>query len=423
MLLRPSLMDDEMDRGYLGRVKRLNGFRDKRETTDALRAWDVGLRGNVGRVATTELLCHCAAVSLETFSNSHMTLPWRRAITPFHPEIAHGSAEAASIHRISGFRLARGGAYLCPECIAGDHSSAGFSHWRREHQIPGRYLCGRHQMPLRRVENEWAFLEAPAAHLACSVPIAYALMEASCQNPVTKRFNAIGEALMARTAPLPLRSVMRALKRRARALDLQVDGSASRRPLLSDLILDACPTDWLKDVFPAARAKRRGMRHHQLDGVLYLSNAASSVQAYLLASAVLFESPDEAIGAFIAENASDPPPVRRRSKNAPAMKSLREAYVAAEGRYSAVAVRCETSLAIARARLERMGLPNLVRGRAQRDFRNAAVAFYRQGLPLAEAAAIGGVPCADLEALVREAGVALIDVLDLMRNEAALQAA
>lgn len=423
MLLRPSLMDDEMDRGYLGRVKRLNGYQEKRQATDALRAWDAALRGDVGRVATTELLSSCAAVSLETFTNAHMTLPWRRAITPFHAEIGHGSAEAASIHRISGFRLARNGAYLCPECIADDHSSVGFSYWRREHQIPGRYLCRRHQMPLRRVEDEWAFLEAPVVYLARSMPIAYALIEASSQHSMTQRFSAIGEALMERSAPLPLRAVMRALKQRARALDLQADGSEAKHPLLSDLILDRFPRDWLDEIFPAVGAKRRGVRHHQLDGVLYLSNAASSVEAYLLAAAVLFESPDQAVAAFTAENACDAPPVKRRSKTAPATKSLRDAYVAAEGRYSAVAARCDTSLAIARTRLERMGLPNLIRGRAQRDFRRAAIAFYREGLPMAEAAAIGGVPCAELEVLVREAGVALIDVLDVMRNERSLQAA
>ncbi len=423
MLLRPSLMDDEMDRGYLGRVKRLNGFRDKRETTDALRLWHAGRSTAAGKIGTTELLSHCAGVSLEVFTAAHMTLPWRRAVTPFHPEVAHGSASAASIHRISGFRLARDGAYLCPECILDDQTCVGFCYWRRAHQIPGRYLCPRHSTPLRRVEDEWCFLDTPSARLGSSTPIDYGLLLDSNLHPLTQRFAAIGDALMARAAPLALRSVMRALKRRAHDCHLQVDGGEARRPLLSDLILDSYPTAWLQEVFPPAKAKRRGACLHQLDGVLYLSNAASSVEAYLLAAAVLFASSDDAVAAFLSEDENHEPSAKRQLKPTPTQKALHDAYVAVGGRYSAVAALCGTSVAIARGRLERMGLPNLVRGRAQRDFMRAAIAFYEEGRTLVEAARIGGVPTEEFEALVREGGVSLAGALSSMVSGVALQAA
>ncbi len=115
MLIRPSVLPDEIDRGYLGRVMRVNGLSDKQGILRALRVWS-GLPADGGtgpRTGTIALLSQLANIPLYVFVARHTTLPWRRAITWHKTHIDHGGEHSESIVAGSGIRLAREAAYFC----------------------------------------------------------------------------------------------------------------------------------------------------------------------------------------------------------------------------------------------------------------------------------------------------------------------
>lgn len=405
MLSRFAVLPDEMDRGFLGRVMRFNGLPDKRGTLQALRVW-AGLPADGGeglRTGTVALLSQLADIPLVEFVAQHTTLPWRRAITPHKSHIDHGGDQSESIVSISALRLARDAAYFCVDCVAEDQATHGFSYWRRSHQLPGCQECAQHHTTLVRAADQWGFLKSPAAFIHAEAAEVEATENWGAHSLVL-RFNAIAQALMARDLPVSSTVMRQLLHHKGQQKNLQVCGGEVKRPLLSDLVLRSFPREWLKEVFPAVLAKRKGELLSKLDGVFYFASGASTVEASFLAMAMLFDSADEALQALEQFEARPVTRSSRSASEAPAAEELITAYIETSGRYSAVATRCGTSIFMVSKRLAALGLPNFARGRQGAGLLAAGHAFYVNQRGLIESAAIGAVSVVELETLVRSAG-------------------
>jgi hypothetical protein len=415
MLIRPSLLPDEMDRGYLGRVKKWNWHSTKQETLEAMREW-LGEQPNPAPGeygATILLLSRVADVALEQFVAEHTTLPWRRAITPHKTNIEHGSTTDEGILTVSGIRLVRPGAVFCRDCIQEDQETLGFSYWRRSHQLPGKCLCEKHQTPLQLVHDEWAFLREPAYWVDHAKTHEIPRMGIDC--PCVDKFHAIAAMLSARSMPLSTRIIRRVMSQRGREMNLQCHADDVRRPLLSDLIARTFPADWLEDVFPPAKNNHPGKLFNQLDGVFYFANGASSVEAYFLALAVLFDSIEDIARAIDIEGAK-PHRVRARKPH-PDADMLLQAYLAQKGSHAGVAKQCETSIFVVTQLLNKMGLPNLVVGRSRSSVLEACRAFYVEKCGFVEAAARGGISVKQFEAVLQAASPELVEALGRMLEE------
>lgn len=84
MLVQPAPLPEEMDRGYLGRIMRINGYRTPKDAVEAIAA-HFGEEGRTRRDLTThELLSRMAGMTTENFAQRHTTLPLRRGITSYH---------------------------------------------------------------------------------------------------------------------------------------------------------------------------------------------------------------------------------------------------------------------------------------------------------------------------------------------------
>lgn len=419
-MIRPSLQPDEFDRGHLGRLKRWNAFRDKTETLNALSRWSGEERNyrDGERTGTPALLSLLTETPLEQFISEHTTLPWRRVISPHKTHIEHGGDESQSVIAMSGFRLARDHAYLCPHCVAEDEARLGFSYWRRSHQLPGRLLCGTHGTPLLALDDQWAFLNAPSECIKAARNLLPTREHQIDRHPLVQRFHAIGMALAARSQPIETIVARDVLKQRGQERFLHLHGGEALRPLLSDLVLSSFPRDWLNNVFPAITLKTEGQLFHRLDGVFYFSKSSSTAEAYILAFAALFDSVEEVLETIRTREGATVSRRPRRSTSAPDVETLRAAYILHQGRHSAVAEACKTSVFTASSRLNALGLPSLVQGRPARNLRPAAEAFYLDGCSLPHATERNGIPFADLEALVRCAsGPALTQALKAMRAD------
>lgn len=416
-LVRPSPMPDELDRGYLGRVMRINGLRSEKDAVEQMTAM-FGL-GNTSRRerSTIEPLSLMAGQTLEQFAQGHSTIPFRRAITSFLPELPHGSSTRRTILYNSGMVGARVGAYLCHKCVSADVEFHGISYWRREHQLPGQLWCSKHEAALNFLEDETAFLEPPSKCLALSEVVPNALIDDAKKNRFVERCLDIVSGLMVRPVPIDVKYVALALRRKASLKGLQTHGGRVKQPLLSDLLKDSFPEQWLNTVFSGLAGKSNGQILNQVDGVLFMRTSASSVIPYMLASAVLYESADEALNDLLsAEKVYTDIPTRRALKpTTDERQELVDAYIENQGNHSLIAKQLSRPIHQVKSILNGLGLPNLGNGRCVRKNPRAAVEAFRiQGRSSSESATIGGLTLAEMDEINRKAGPQLTSALLVM---------
>ena len=415
MLIRPELVPEDLDRGYLGRVMRWNGFRTEQETLDQMLRWS-GLQGKSQRdVSMLELLSKVAGVELQQFVRMHTSLPLRRAITSYLPNLKHGSDEQRSMLWTSGMRLARPGAYSCRECRKEDHDFHGFVYWRRDHQIPGQWWCPKHAIPLDYIEDESAFLYSPAKLEGHYQTVPESWVRQAQGNQAIQRFLDISAGLIDRDSPLHVKHVSAELKNKATEQGYQTSWGTVKLPLLSDAVVEIFGVRWLSTVLPALLDKEKGAPLSKLDGVLYLNTSASTVNAYILAAAVLYESADEALNSLIsAKKVLTGTRVRNASLIDEA--TLLDTYISGRGSHPEVASLLSVNRAAIAVRLRSAGLPNLTENEEGQGSLAALDAYYKEGKTLAESALIGGISFRSLENLIRTIGAPFTQALRDMQR-------
>ena len=306
MLVRPSPLPDELDRGYLGRVMRMNGFPQKKAAIENIvRMFQLEYVYGHER-SNLELLSLMAGQSLEQFAQRHSTIPLRRAITSSRPDMSHGSSAGRTLWTIYGLAPMRPGAYLCRTCVLTDVAFRGISYWRREHQVPGLLWCPHHRHALGYVESEDAFLVPPSSCMDHAKLLSETSVAQFQSNLWIGRFLEIASGLSGGIAPLPARSVAAILRKRATNVGVQTRNGRVTQPLLSDRICDAFPVPWLAMAFPSLQGKKHG-QIGQVDRIFSVSNSTSWV--YMLAASVLYDSADDALNSLFSarENFADRP--------------------------------------------------------------------------------------------------------------------
>lgn len=414
MLICPVPFPEEIDRGYLGRVMRFNGCVKEKDAIELMRVWDRCADKSWREVSCLELLSRVAGMEVATFVTQHTSLPLRRGITSYQPDLPHGCESNRNMLWSTGMRMARTGAYFCEQCAKEDAAFHGQSYWRRKHQMPGLLWCPKHMAPLRYLDDESAFLSPPTILMDNSHVVDASWSNEIMGNETVLRYLQICWALMERTSPLAVKAVSAILRGKASSAGFQTYGGPVRAPLLSDVAIERCGRTWLSTVLPVLADKPDGILSSQLDGVLYLPTSASSVSAYALASALLFDTADDALN-----NLCGPVPAAIHGRQRRTVDIGREVliagYVQARGSHSKTAALLAIPIPAAAKRLNALGLPNLIESPSKNTVK-AAVAFFVDKVSFAKSAELGGIGQDAMEDLVRTSGTGFVDVLSEMHR-------
>lgn len=389
MLVRPLPFPDELVRGYLGRVMRRNGVGSEKELIGLMQLW-AEFSGTPSKDLTClELLAAVANLDSKSFARKHTTLPLRRGITINQPDLEHGSALCRSILWRSGMRLARPGAYCCEKCIAEDLDFHGESYWRREHQIPGRFWCEKHDTPLHFLVDESAFLRSPSRCLAEAHVVDAPWVREVRQNEAVQRYLAICSGLMDRPAPISTRRAAAVLRDAARGAGYRSHRGCTYGEELRGRVIDVFGRPWLETVLPALAAHVKGERADRLSGLPFANGDCSSVYAFLLILAILFESADEAMNALLQHGRGKDAGPREVAPEL-SWDTLVSAYVECKGNYSKTVQKVAANRDRVISRLREAGLPNFA-DRKGHNLGRAAQALFIERRSFEESLAIGGV--------------------------------
>lgn len=355
-----------------------------------------------------------AGMEITAFVSLHTTLPLRRGITSYQPELQHGCESNRNMLWTTGMRSARPGAYFCSECAHEDVAFHGQSYWRREHQIPGLLSCPKHSEPLRYLDDESAFLMSPISFIEDANVVNVEWAEEIQQNETIQRYLQFCSVLLESKSPFDVKNVRDVLRSKASEFGFHSHNRPGNAPLLSDEVIERCGRTWLATVLPSLASKPQGKLLNQLDGVLYQATSASSVYAYALACAVLFDSSDEAVNA-ISSHIDVPQSKRIRRKIEITQEALVSAYVQARGNYAQAASILGESVQLILTRLKKIGFPNLIETETK-SIRTGLDAFFIEKRSIAESASLAGISAERMEEIVRDAGAELQMALQEMHG-------
>ena len=359
-LVCPPPLPDELAAGYLGRVFRINGFDHSKRSLGAVLEW-AGIRDESRRVAPlVQALAKVAGMDLKPFVAQHTMLPLRRAIVSdrFGNDL-YGANQGTKLWALA-MRPTRPGLYVCRRCVLEDIDFHGVSYWRREHQIPGMFFCGKHGEALQCVEAADATKSLPSDVMGEGVePIPSWLKEAR-SSAVVQRYLDLCSCMLQRADPLQEWHVSKAAGRRASQLNLHTGKGVVRRHLLSDLICEKVNRQWIEAVIPATAGFLPNQICPPLDGVVRGKAVGYSASAYLLAFAALYEDSDEALKAITAGLGNDlRNPKKPRARRSVPADALVSSYVRNLGSHTGVACEIDLDPSDATGQLKALGLPRL----------------------------------------------------------------
>lgn len=429
LLIRPTPLPDELDRGYLGRLMRMNSFNSDVKAVAQL-AEHFGTKDLSRReFSCLELLALVAGLTVGEFANLHTTMPLRLAVSDKSHGSPYGSFSAARLHRI-GMTALRPEAYFCGNCVAEDLSFHGMAYWRRSHQIRGQLWCPKHLTPLRFQAGALVFLASPSHLQKTAKAVPCRQVEQAIKHDRIKVFLDIAAGLMMSASSASSTMVANDLQRRAvhqgfASSCAALEGSS----VMSESVARVFPSFWTSEILPAAtygdsleKLNRGCLR--SVDEALKCNKSSPPVWAYILASALLFESAEEALNEVFYHpgNRVSNVPSGGVSERLHDNEQLVSAYISSRGCYALAAKQLNSTLLDITGKLSQLGLPNLASGMVrQKSRRDALAAFYLGQKSIEESATVGGMSSVEMEALLRKIGSLFASALKAMNITTTVQ--
>jgi hypothetical protein len=279
----------------------------------------------------------------------------------------------------------------------------GFPILRVSHHVHGIDSCVKHLQPLTSTSCETSHISRIRKFSWAMIPPGKS-NDFGSQNPVAQRYASIATDLMVRTESIPVTIVSNVIAKRAKLYGLRLSINGKRK-LISDLVLESAPEAWIEQLLPGLlRPKRNsGIFSSTLDSVTKPA-VVCQPEAYIIALAVLFPDPDEALSELTTAEISFKPrqvaaPARGKPAAAYTATEVAQAYVKSNFSYKALMKTMQRSTVWVRNILARFNLPpaSLIGNEATR----AALVRFKSGAGIQSACAATGASEMQLVNLLR----------------------
>ena len=301
----PLYSEDELAVGHLGRIRQWIGASSRAEVVRALRDRAAGDGSDVPPLL--QVVAIACGLQVDFYVGRHSMLPFTCFLVSDDP-ILRRAAPCWSNPVVSkvGYLTPAGLPTFCPDCASEQRERAMYSVWRRSLQLPGQLHCVKHGSRLLQAYSVEAFMEQPSDVLASGRHAEVLTRTWTDDHPAIVRFAACGQAMLATCRSWPSDVAREVLSRRASLLGLR-PSKGGTLPLLSDVAYDTFPGSFMEEYFPLSAGKSRGTVVPTIDCAAMKSGNPPTGTAVALAMALLYNSPQEAIDAFVAANQSASP--------------------------------------------------------------------------------------------------------------------
>ncbi|PKO27602.1 MAG: hypothetical protein CVU32_02585 [Betaproteobacteria bacterium HGW-Betaproteobacteria-5] len=418
MLIRPSIFTDELDRGYFGRLMRMNGVANTADMEWLIEAWAGMSNEPPSKHLNLQHLSSIANVGSCEFIGSHTTIPFYEGISSLRGwELSQRHAFSAIgytafSHLDWGFACKQ--PFLCKSCVESDMHLYGQSYWRRSHQVPGLLWCPEHKSSLSWPDDIHWFNRSPAEAIDVATSYDSETVRDALSNSHIVRYVELAFKLLERKSPFDAESVSNTLRAEATKQRFFMWGG---RFSINHMLHDAewrFGRKWLDRVMPlyTNRKKRIDFWCSRYVGTFSVEQRqASFLMECLVASTLLYESVEEALTQLGRYN----PSPAREERQTPFLLNkdeLLQTYILTRGNYRRIEenYRGRSTRSRIWSGLCELGLPHLVEGRGKSSLR-ALMAFYLEGLSVADSAEVGGMDQEEMESLLRQCSFLLRNVL------------
>lgn len=246
-MLIPEPQEDELDIGFLSRIRQLNRIDSEMNTVLGLRHHFT--KHSISELGRPRLLALATHMSEGNFIARHTLAPFYFGYSK-SLQLPHTELSNIYLARWYGKNKTIKKAYFCSICAKRDELILGFSYWRRAHHIPGLVYCSTHGNELSIIKKAQPHIDMPHTFIEnqrlknMSPPQDFAI------HPVIQRYGSICMELLTNRAPSDLTAVYDRTVAWVTKMKLY-DGRnrGKQRPTLADVAAHILPPTWLVENF------------------------------------------------------------------------------------------------------------------------------------------------------------------------------
>lgn len=282
---------DELAKGHLGRWRMMNCIQSSSTCMDVMR--DKFEQSGFGSRSTPFLHVLATFSGLENryYERHHSMMPFMSFAVKENLRTADGgwTPQVARWGLLTPRKLA----FMCPACIEEDKKDWGYSYWRRSHQLPSSFWCGKHP----NVRLHWANSDAPFDRLpehwmVDSKTEAQSLQEDIREHPVFQKFDEACKQMLQGGSNRSVKLVRGLLCSKAHERGIAT-ACNHNRPIkgfrFSDMVKQELPTGLLHALWPSLLDKPAGGFYAELDDAVRSGSLNSLGAGTALAVSLLWD--------------------------------------------------------------------------------------------------------------------------------------
>lgn len=391
-MLVPDIKPGELLWGYVRRLSFVNGFT---QPGDAVRYLDAMFGKDAESVI--ELFAVLLQCEVEELLRLHTLFPVSFVLKS-PPSVTEDGRSYWVRHRdMVAFDYPRDSIRVCPQCVTEDVDFWGISYYRRDHQLPGRWCCEKHERALIKVPAVYGYPE-DALTMAPGGPPSALPIEEVVEHEIVLRYLAIMDAWLSGEMVLTLQQLPAYLQYLGHR-NACCKSAVPKRALFT-MALDSLPHSWLEDLFSRYPRRLLATRLKVLDDLMVRRACEQSVENYALAFALLTESVEDAIDVLSR------PPVKRTPLS-PALEQVSASGVPAANRPVSLRKPADLSRQHAKDWLDAISMPEWT---SLPQPAIDALIDFSSGMSLNDSLSRNGVPLTLLEPLLRSASRLISEV-------------